>query len=175
MDIRYDRAGLADLDRLVQFIEVFYDLDGIEVFYDLDGHAFDPAIARRAFTELIEQESYGRVWLIRLAEVAAGYVVVTFGYSLEYHGRDAIVDELYLAPDYRGQGIGTQTLQFVEAECRQLGIHALHLEVMADNAKARRLYQKLGYRSRPSTFLHKWLASAGRLRGAYQRSAISPQ
>lgn len=148
MDIQYTLASHGDLDILMQFVAEFYQLDG---------HQFDPPTMSQALTDLIAHEQYGRVWLIAQGDRPIGYVVLTFGYSLEYHGRDAIVDEIYLQEPFRGQGIGKQTFAFVEAACRQLGIHALHLEVMTANEAAYDFYRRLGYEGRPSHFLHKWL------------------
>lgn len=148
MNVHYRSAQPETIEKLLTLIEELYALDG---------HRFDPCKARSAIAGLMENPLYGRAWMIEVDGTLAGYVVVTFGYSIEYHGRDAILDEIYLREPFRGQGIGTQTITFVENECRQLGIHALHLEVMTDNPKARALYRRLGYASRPSLFLHKWL------------------
>jgi GNAT superfamily N-acetyltransferase len=43
-----------------------------------------------------------------------GYIVLTLGDSLEYHGRDAFVDEIYIRESHRGKGIGAQAIKFVE-------------------------------------------------------------
>lgn len=75
----------------------------------------------------------------------AGYIVLTFGFSLEYHGRDALVDEIYLRERFRGQGTGTRGLQFIEGVCRELGIRALHLEVERANIIAQSVYRRAGF------------------------------
>ncbi len=53
-------------------------------------------IARGALEVLVGDETLGRVWVICAAGAAIGYVVLTLGYSLEYGGRDACIDELYV-------------------------------------------------------------------------------
>jgi GNAT superfamily N-acetyltransferase len=48
---------------------------------------------------------------IRIFEVdnsIAGYALLTFYWSNEYQGEVAIIDELYVKPEYRNQGISTQ-------------------------------------------------------------------
>ncbi|MGA1263997.1 MAG: GNAT family N-acetyltransferase [Prochlorothrix sp.] len=75
-----------------------------------------------------------------------GYCILTFGYSLELHGRTALIDELYLPPALRGQGLGTQILQRVIQVCQEQGMRMLELEVRPDNPKARGLYERLGFR-----------------------------
>jgi len=71
--------------------------------------------------------------------------VVTFGYSLEYGGRDAFIDELWVHERVRGQGIGTRALHMAEAACREQGIQALHLEVERTNAVAQQVYRRAGF------------------------------
>jgi GNAT superfamily N-acetyltransferase len=111
-----------------------------------------------ALTALLRDPNLGRAWLILDRDAAVGYVVLCFGYSLEWLGRDAFVDEFYLREEYRGRGWGRATMEFVEEAARAAGIHALHLEVVRQNKKALDLYGRLGFREHASTFLSKWIA-----------------
>ena len=120
-------------------------VDFMRQFYAIDNYPFDAPIARQVIQQIVEDGSLGRVWLIDYAGAAIGYVVLTFGFSLEYRGRDAFIDELFLLDAYRGQGLGTQILQFVLDACPALGIHALHLEVEHSNVAGQRLYRKHGF------------------------------
>ena len=45
----------------------------------------------------------GAIWLIREKQGVLGYVALCFGYSIEFGGRDAFIDEIYVAP-YPGPG-----------------------------------------------------------------------
>jgi GNAT superfamily N-acetyltransferase len=114
-------------------------------FYAIDQYPFDEQIAYVALTDMMRDSSLGRVWLIYNRDEAIGYIVITFGYSLEYHGRDAFIDELFIEARYRHQGVGTKTVQFVLEACRELGIHALHLEVERTNIAGQALYRKFGF------------------------------
>jgi GNAT superfamily N-acetyltransferase len=85
-------------------------------------------------------------------------MALTFGYSLEFHGRDAIVDGLFLVEGARKRGIGTMALTFMSEECRALGIHALHLEVEHSNEAGLALYGKLGFKAHVSRYLMtRWI------------------
>jgi ribosomal protein S18 acetylase RimI-like enzyme len=81
--------------------------------------------------------------------------VLTFGFSLEYSGIDAYVDELFVKADYRGQGFAARALEFVENECQERNIGTLHLEVDADNHVAKSLYAKVGFESSGRELLSK--------------------
>jgi GNAT superfamily N-acetyltransferase len=83
--------------------------------------------------------------------------VLACGFSLEYRGRDAFVDELYVRPDRRDRGIGSRILDAMEAECRRRGIVALHLEVDHDNPDGRRLYLRRGFADHARHLMTKWL------------------
>ena len=48
-------------------------------------------------------------------------------------------------PDNRGQGIGTQLLQAVEALAQSEGKRRITLEVEAINPRAKRLYERVGF------------------------------
>jgi ribosomal protein S18 acetylase RimI-like enzyme len=102
-----------------------------------------------AVTPLLQAESpLGRIWLVRLRGEVAGYGAMCFGYSIEFGGRDAFVDELYIAEHARGRGLGNRVLELLKSEAARLGIVALHLEVARSNTRARQLYGKWGFRSR---------------------------
>lgn len=114
-------------------------------YYAAEGYAFDGEAARHAIATLIGDPSLGRLWAIDGGGTVVGYLVLTLGYSLEYRGRDAFVDELYVAPSHRGRGLGREAMALAEATCRDLGVRALHLEVERENATARELYRRTGF------------------------------
>jgi diamine N-acetyltransferase len=130
----------------------------MQAYYAFDGHGFDEAKARAALTALLRDANLGRAWLILDGDTAVGYIVLCFGYSLEWLGRDAFIDELYLREEYRGRGWGGKALAFVEAAARDAGVRALYLEVVRENAAALKIYDKMGFHAHESTFLSKWIA-----------------
>ncbi len=132
-------------------------LDFMKAYYAFDGHGFDREKARAALVPLLRDLNLGRAWLIFDGSTPVGYIVICFGYSLEWLGRDAFVDEFFLREDYRGRGWGQKAMAFIEGAARELKVRALHLEVMSGNEGAMRLYEKLGFRPHKSTFLSKWI------------------
>ena len=133
-------------------------VDLMQEFYAESGHRMDRDQSLEAFRSLLGDESLGRVWLIRQGDDIAGYVVLTLGYSLEYGGRDAFVDDLFLRAPYRGQGLGKLALARVRATCLELGVRALHLEVAHDNPRAASLYRRTGFKDHNSDLLTLRLA-----------------
>jgi len=141
-------AGEADLETLIEFMRQFYAIDA---------YPFDESVARRALREFLGEPLFGRAWLIEVDAAPMGYLVLTLGYSLEYHGRDAFIDELFVEPSSRHQGIGKRAMQFAEAACRELGVHALHLEVERHNLAAQELYRQSGFEDHERFLMSKRL------------------
>lgn len=56
-----------------------------------------------------------------------------------------VVTNLYVRPEYRGEGVGSALLGAAEDRLRELGVDTVALEVMADNEAARRFYRRAGY------------------------------
>ncbi len=50
-----------------------------------------------------------------------------------------------LLPDYRGQGVGTRLMALALEASRASGLERVELAVFADNQRARRLYEKMGF------------------------------
>jgi GNAT superfamily N-acetyltransferase len=136
METTFRVATEADIEVLVQFVREYYEFDRLP---------FDDQVARVALAKFVDDESLGRVWLVSSEGSAIGYLVLTLGYSLEYGGRDAFIDEVYIRASHRGRGIGQNALTFAEDVCRSLGVRALHLEVERTNTNAHRLYRKAGF------------------------------
>jgi GNAT superfamily N-acetyltransferase len=100
--------------------------------------------AESSLGELLRSREKGGAWLIRIDGAAAGYFILTLAFSLEFGGTFALLDELYVQPKSRGQGIGSATLRFVEVQCRELGAATLRLETGFDNPDAVRFYERHG-------------------------------
>jgi len=137
-------------------------IDGIlglmREFYLADGYPFDEAAARSALEEFIGNPEPGELWVATEGDQVVAYVAVTFGFSFEFGGRDAFIDELVVASSHQGQGLGTKALAVAEAVCRTAGVRALHLEVERGKDHALRLYEKSGFVEHSRYLLTKLLA-----------------
>jgi len=127
----------------------------MERFNALEGITWSPAAGEPALRTLLADASLGVVGILSLGEEPVGYFVVTWGYDLEWNGRDAFLTELFLEDHARGRGLGTRALELAEASAREAGARALHLMVRHDNDRAKRLYARAGYESPPRLFLSK--------------------
>ena len=80
-------------------------LELMREFYQEGRMPFQEGAARVALRGVLADPSRGRALLIEVDGAVAGYLVVCFGWSLEFHGRDASSTSLRAQP-LRGQGIG---------------------------------------------------------------------
>lgn len=131
-------AGLEDAPRLVEFIRAYYAYDAIP---------FDEASIAGGLSVLLRDPSFGLAFLIQNGEQEAGYLILTFGFDLEFGGRQATLTEVFINEGHRRKGIGSRVFAQVEEICRNLGIGALELQVEEDNLEAQRFYHKLGFRA----------------------------
>lgn len=115
-------------------------------FYTVERLAFDPARSERLLTMLIGDPRFGRLVLIESGDAIAGYMILGFGFSLEFGGRDAFIDELFVLPQWRGRGLGTGAVEYACELCRVEGMESLHLEADHSNERAHKLYLGLGFR-----------------------------
>ena len=119
-----------------------------------EGIAIDAPTLEAALRRLLGDPSLGCVWLIEPGPV--GYAIVTFGYDLEFGGRDAYLTELWIDADARGGGAGRAALGLVGDAVRALGVGALHLQVRPDNP-AMRLYTRAGFVASPRVVMTRKL------------------
>lgn len=121
-----------------------------------EGITIDDARLAEALRGLLADPQLGGVWLIERERTPIGYAIVTFGYDLEFAGRDAYLTELWVDDDQRGSGAGSAALALLPDELRARGVNALHLQVRPDNP-AFRLYQRTGFVASPRTIMTRRL------------------
>ncbi|HXJ10973.1 MAG TPA: GNAT family N-acetyltransferase [Candidatus Limnocylindrales bacterium] len=105
---------------------------------------FHESTLRANLAELLQNPVYGVVYIVREELTPIAYLVICFDYSLEYRGKGAWIDELFVEAAHRGKGIGTQLLDLAEAASREHQAKFLHLEVTHGNP-AIELYRRRGF------------------------------
>jgi ribosomal protein S18 acetylase RimI-like enzyme len=142
------RAIVKDLDDLVALMGQYYAYDGLK---------FDPQKARTAMAGLVSSQDHGAVWVVRDGSRAVGYLALCLGYSLEYGGRDAFIDEVFVSEAFRNQGWGAKLIETALAAAEEAGVRAVHLGVQRTNPNAMRLYRRLGFEPHAATLMTRRL------------------
>ncbi len=87
----------------------------------------------------------GDVIALLTGDPAVAVALLTLRPNVWYDGPVALLDELYVAPELRGRGLGSALLAAAEAVTRQRGGELLEINVDGDDTAARRFYQRRGY------------------------------
>jgi ribosomal-protein-alanine acetyltransferase len=98
-------------------------------------------LGRRSFRHAVQSPTIH----LLVAEGLEGLI----GYALVQRRRNSPAGHLSsiaVKPGAAGKGLGKHLLRAAEAEAKAKGCERLRLEVRADNAAARKLYEKHGYR-----------------------------
>lgn len=132
-------AGPDDAARLLPLVAAFHS----EYGFDLNDEHRAAALA-----PLLEGSPLGAAWLFGLAKAPTGYVIITFGWSMEMGGMDAFVDELYIRPNVRKRGIASEALMAIASSLSDVGVKALHLEVDREDEATQRLYTRAHFKLR---------------------------
>jgi GNAT superfamily N-acetyltransferase len=94
----------------------------MEDFNRVEEIAWDEVRMRPALMQLLSDPSLGRVVIAEGDHGATGYAVVTWGFDLEFAGRDAFLTELYVRPTFRRRGEARRLLERVEAIARAYAV-----------------------------------------------------
>ena len=136
MSVQVRHATAHDLDVLVPLF------DGYRQFY---GQPSDPPGARAFLAARLAQ----RQSLILLAhagsEAALGFTQLYPLFSSVRMVRTYLLNDLFVAPSARRQGVAAALLREAAAQARALGAASLSLSTALDNAPAQALYERLGW------------------------------
>ncbi|PSL20730.1 GNAT family N-acetyltransferase [Shimia abyssi] len=132
-------AGPDDLAPLLKLVTAFHAEMQIEQADETRQNAIYP---------LLDGSPYGVCYLAGPRRAPIGYVVVTFGWSVEFGGLDAFIDEIFIRPGVRRRGVGGDVLSALPKALASAGIRAFHLEVDKQDTDTQRLYARAGFERR---------------------------
>jgi len=92
-----------------------------------------------------ERTTTSNVLVAEVDGVIAGWVKVQPPTQLPSHAHVLEIGGLAVDPARQGAGVGRHLVQAAVGECRRRGARKVTLRVLADNAGARRLYERCGF------------------------------
>ena len=150
MQLTVRRARPADRDALVTLMIAFNVIEQV---------AWDPRASMPALEHLLASDQTGAIAVAEAGGALAGYAVVTWGFDLEFAGRDAFLTEIFVAPVHRRGGVARALMYAVIDSARAAGAAALHLMVYPDNTPAIALYERAGFTRIPRVAMTRTLRS----------------
>jgi GNAT superfamily N-acetyltransferase len=100
----------------------------------------------KVLEKVLSNKTNGFILLARRTGNIVGVAYVAIILSAEHCGKAGWLEELYVRPEYRSQGIGAALVTAVLERAHKLGIVAIDLEVDAAHRRAETLYQRFGFR-----------------------------
>jgi GNAT superfamily N-acetyltransferase len=86
------------------------------------------------------------------------YAFIVWFWSNEYGGAMAVVDELYVEPDWRGRGVGSAFFERIFADHPEA--ISLDIEVSPENRAAQDWYRRRGFRPTRNLMLRRMRGAA---------------
>lgn len=104
------------------------------------------AIFEADFNTCVGDSPYLEGYVFENGEEIQGYAMLAKSFSTEF-GKPCIwIEDLYVKDGYRGRGIGSRFLRFIEGKYPDA---VLRLEVEAENERALRVYKSCGFDELP--------------------------
>lgn len=127
-----------DREDFVRFCKIFYESDA--VLHEVPEENF-----RHTFDRIMDNSPLARGFIFEHEGKKAGYALLGFTYSNEVGGLVVFLEEAYILPAFQGVGLGSAFLDAVEEEYRGRA-KRLRLEITKSNDRARKLYERKGYK-----------------------------
>lgn len=97
------------------------------------------------FEEFMKSDVYAECYIFEHEGRIAGYGLLAKTFSQEAGGLVVWAEEMYVKPDFRGKGLGSEFFEYLE---NNLSSHAkrVRLEVENDNSRAISMYERIGFK-----------------------------
>ena len=108
---------------------------------------FKPAaeLQAKGLTQIISGEAVGDIVVTSADGIVVGMVNLLYTVSTALGAPVAILEDMVVSPDMRGQNIGSTLIEFALGVARQRGCQRVSLLTDHDNSAAHRFYQKHGF------------------------------
>ena len=124
-----------DKDFYINTVKAFYNSDAVL-------HSIPEKNIIKTFNELIKSETYAQCYIFEKDGEKAGYALLAKTFSQEAGGEVLWIDEIYILPEFRSKGIGSNFFNFIKENSNAA---RLRLEFCPSNQKAIEVYKRQGF------------------------------
>ena len=143
-DIPVREATESDLPAIGRLLEDLTDaMDNTE--------GIDTGIAIKTFEQLLN-DAASHFLVATMEGTPVGFINFTVRQTILHQGPSALIDELVVAEEHRGKGVGKQLVQAAVEKCRQLGCCEVEVSTEKANLEARKFYKQCGFEERGMLF-----------------------
>lgn len=113
----------------------------------LDEHRLPISVdhIREGVEGIFADNTRGFLLVAKMADQPIGVAYISFVWTLEHGGPGAWLEEIYMLPEWRNRGIGTQMLEMAIKECTNRGCRGIDLEIDSAHKKVESLYRRFGF------------------------------
>lgn len=147
-NLELKEASIQDIDLLLELMSGFNREENIN---------FDPELYRQQIHVAFDLPQLVKIWMIAADSCIVGYAILTFTFSFEFGGTIATIDELYIALEARGKGLGTSVLKLLAQEARLRGATTLSGDISDEKPWLSTFYQSAGFECYPYRPYYKQL------------------
>jgi GNAT superfamily N-acetyltransferase len=130
------RVGEEDLDELLPLMRGYCD------FYEVSPS--DDALLGLARVLIADPEREGVQLMARDDGVAVGFATIYWSWATTIAARIGVMNDLFVAASARGTGAAVALIRACVEECRAHGAEELAWQTAGDNARAQRVYDRVG-------------------------------
>ncbi|HKD39525.1 MAG TPA: GNAT family N-acetyltransferase [Myxococcaceae bacterium] len=134
--LRIQRVGIEQRAAAVRLLQAQFEEHAISIA---------PERLEAAVAGLIEMADRGALLLALDGDERVGLAALAYTWTLEHGGLVAWLDELYVIPQRRGEGLGGALLTAACDLATRAGCAAIELEVDAAHRRAENLYRSAGF------------------------------
>jgi GNAT superfamily N-acetyltransferase len=133
-------ATSSDMADLALLVERYWEFESIP--------GFDRPSIEAALTALSSTPEQGAIWVAQSDSGLCAYLIAVYMFSLEHGGMMAEIDELYVCPEMRSQGVGSLLVTAAQGDMAARGLVRLQLQIGTGNLRGRAFYERHGFRRR---------------------------
>jgi GNAT superfamily N-acetyltransferase len=148
--MRIDRVQEEDLSELLPLARAYCD------FYEVSPS--DEALLALSRALIADPVREGVQFLARAAasKAASGFATLYWSWATTSAERIGIMNDLFVSPQDRGQGVAEALIEACRAECAAHGAGRLTWQTALDNTRAQKVYERVG--ATREQWLDYWLA-----------------
>jgi ribosomal protein S18 acetylase RimI-like enzyme len=143
-DILIRKAAKSDLPvigkLLAELVDAMDDTEGIDI-----------GIALKTCEHLLKDAS-SHFLVAEIEGSPVGFINFTVRQTILHRSLSASIDELVVAKEYQGKGVGKQLVLAAIKKCKQLGCCEVEVSTEKTNVKAGKFYKKCGFNKRGILF-----------------------
>ena len=111
----------------------------------------DIRIAVKNCKNLVD-DANSHILVAEIEGTVVGFISFTPRKTILHQGSSGLIDELVVAKEYLGKGVGKQLVLATIEKCKQLGCCEVEVSTEKANTKAREFYKKCGFEERGILF-----------------------